>query len=532
MKYWGERARAGLQASFFARAALVAASLLIYMVLFLIQHSGPHSHLAVLSLVPVVLVGLLFGQAAGVLGAVGIAGLNLVLLQVIDHASAATIIIDHGGWASLASMLLVGALVGQHHDAHVKLRAELCARQRINAALDSAQASLRSLISSSADGMLVVSQQGKILFMNRAAESMCAAEDGDVLAHISAGQPAEFTLKGNPGVVELRVTPTEWEGQPARLGTLRDITQRKQAEESLRLSEERFRQFAQQLRLMQLALDHVASGVIITDAQQPDNPIIYANPGFENLTGYTAAEVIGINCRFMQRADRDQAGLSEVRAALREKRACQVLLRNYRKDGSPFWNELNIRPVHDSEGQVVYFVGLQHNVTANLENQARLEYLSSHDSLTGLFNRSHFHTRVEAMAASRQLPVTIMVADMDGLKQVNDRWGHASGDDLLRQAGQLLCSAFREQDVVARLGGDEFAVLMPQTNLYQGGRLLESFRVYLDQYNRETPEKPILFSCGLALLSDAGDVERVLHHADMAMYAEKARRKKENRLDL
>jgi PAS domain S-box-containing protein len=103
--------------------------------------------------------------------------------------------------------------------------------------------------------------------------------------------------------------------------------------------------------------------VIITDATLPENPIIYASPTFEHITGYSAREVLGKNCRFLQGDDRDQPALDDLRTALGEGRECRVVLRNYKKDGSLFWNELSLSPVHDEEGRLINFIGVQSDVT-------------------------------------------------------------------------------------------------------------------------------------------------------------------------
>src|SRR3712207_774753 len=92
------------------------------------------------------------------------------------------------------------------------------------------------------------------------------------------------------------------------------------------------------------------NSIVITDPNQPDAPIVYANPAFERTTGYTAEEALGRNCRFLQGEDRDQPTLGELRAAVSEGRHCTVVLRNYRKDGTLFWNELSVYPVRDGEG--------------------------------------------------------------------------------------------------------------------------------------------------------------------------------------
>ena len=102
--------------------------------------------------------------------------------------------------------------------------------------------------------------------------------------------------------------------------------------------------------------------VVATDARQPDNPIIFANPAFERLTGYTSMEIEGENCRFLQRDDRGQDARRRIRGAVLIGVESQEVLRNYRKDGSVFYNELSISPVYNSQGSVRYFIGVQREV--------------------------------------------------------------------------------------------------------------------------------------------------------------------------
>ncbi|MBP1643813.1 MAG: rsbP 2 [Acidobacteria bacterium] len=112
------------------------------------------------------------------------------------------------------------------------------------------------------------------------------------------------------------------------------------------------------------ALDVAAEGITIADGRRSDRPLIYANEGFERMTGYPVAEVLGRNCRFLQGPDTDAASVAEIRAALAEPRECVVEILNYRKDGTPFWNRLSITPVRDASGEVAHFIGIQSDVTA------------------------------------------------------------------------------------------------------------------------------------------------------------------------
>jgi PAS domain S-box-containing protein len=124
--------------------------------------------------------------------------------------------------------------------------------------------------------------------------------------------------------------------------------------------------------LMQRALSTMAEGVTISDPSRPDNPLIYVNEGFEKLTGYTARDVLGKNCRFLQGSQTDHAATEEIRTAIKEQRPCVVELLNHRKDGTTFWNRLSITPVRDLTGKVTHFIGVQSDITNRKEAEKSL----------------------------------------------------------------------------------------------------------------------------------------------------------------
>jgi len=117
------------------------------------------------------------------------------------------------------------------------------------------------------------------------------------------------------------------------------------------------------LALKDRALGAAAEGITISDLSRPDNPLIYVNSGFEHLTGYSAASVLGKNCRFLQGPDTDPDAAEAIRRAVAEQRECTVEILNYRKDGSPFWNRLSVTPVRDGQGRVTHFIGVQSDIT-------------------------------------------------------------------------------------------------------------------------------------------------------------------------
>lgn len=133
----------------------------------------------------------------------------------------------------------------------------------------------------------------------------------------------------------------------------------------------------QELSLLLTALNSIKAGMIITDCSQPDHPIVYCNRAFEELTGYSRDEVIGRNCRFLQRNDDNDAERTAIRKAISEGKDCNVAIRNYKKDGRLFWNELHLKPIKNARDQVIYYVGVQNDITHQrlIEQQLRIERL-------------------------------------------------------------------------------------------------------------------------------------------------------------
>jgi len=150
-----------------------------------------------------------------------------------------------------------------------------------------------------------------------------------------------------------------------------------------RLIGARYDQSSQQreVHLLQQAIYSSKISVSLADAQVPDMPLIYVNPAFETLTGYTAHEVLGKNCRFLHDHHKEQADLDRLRKALGNGEAVSVVLQNNRRDGSPFWNELHLSPLYSSEGQLTHFLGIQQDVTALKNSTAQLKYQAECNTL-------------------------------------------------------------------------------------------------------------------------------------------------------
>lgn len=130
-------------------------------------------------------------------------------------------------------------------------------------------------------------------------------------------------------------------------------------------------------KLLQLVIDASNDGIVVAEQEGDDNILIYANPAFQRLTGYPVDDILYRDCRFLQGSDRDQPGLADIREAIRENRPSRQVIRNYRKDGSAFWNELSITPVFNEADQLTYFIGIQKDVTAQVQAGERVRELET-----------------------------------------------------------------------------------------------------------------------------------------------------------
>ena len=179
-------------------------------------------------------------------------------------------------------------------------------------------------------------------------------------------------------LADVSATTISLDGRPMLVGFFRDVTERAQSVRALEASEAQYRRLfeaakdgIEALRLRDRAIQAVSQGILISDAREPGNPIIYASPGVTRLTGYEPEEVLGRTCAFLQGPGTDPASVVVLRDAVREERFCVVELVNYRKDGTAFWNSVALSPVREAGGPVTHFVGVQTDVTARrqLESQ-------------------------------------------------------------------------------------------------------------------------------------------------------------------
>lgn len=181
----------------------------------------------------------------------------------------------------------------------------------------------------------------------------------------------------------------------------------------------------------------------------------------------------------------------------------------------------------DATGQPTHLLGAAQDITHRKEAEHKLWIMSTHDSLTGLYNRAYFEAEIQRWEQDRRYPISILIIDLDGLKAANDNLGHAVGDSLLHRAAQVLTTSVRAKDIVARLGGDEFGVLLLDTGAATAEQIILRMRTVLGEHNQHYPDLPLSFSIGTATVADGGLLSDALKQADHSMYAEKVAHKRQ-----
>ena len=284
-------------------------------------------------------------------------------------------------------------------------------------------------------------------------------------------------------------------------------------------------------------IESAPEGIVICAAGPGDRALLYANAAFERLTGYTAAELRGADLRCLQGEDRGQEGRQRLRQALDQQAGARAVLRNYRKNGSPFWHEVMIEPIRDAAGTVTHFVGFHRDVgefprAPGARAAAGLPAWTREDRLTGLHTRSYFeellrHDWQDALREKRTL--SVLMFDFVALGAYNDTFGRQAGDACLRRLAGVISACFRRgSDLVARWDGGTLVALA--RNADPAG--LEAFAHKITQrvlgqrihHPRSAPGKYVAMSACVATLQPTAKLqpENLLRGAERALLRARA----------
>ena len=288
------------------------------------------------------------------------------------------------------------------------------------------------------------------------------------------------------------------------------------------------------LRLLRRAVGSSGNGIVIVDALDAEQKLVYVNPAFERMTGYRADEVLGRSYRILLSEEHDSGTWEKFRHAIasgRDMRAEE--LRSVRKDGTLFWNEVAMTPVHDRNGRLTHYVAILNDITERKRAEEALAHRATHDALTGLANRDLLVERLrEAIAAASAVDHRVGVAfiDLDDFKLINDSLGHAIGDDVLRILSYRLTRAVGDDGLVARFGGDEFVLMLTCSGDDDiTTRLRDILEILAEPVEAHGGALQVTPSLGYCRYPDDGvEALALLRHADQAMY--EAKRRGRNRI--
>ncbi|WP_426417160.1 diguanylate cyclase [Aestuariirhabdus sp. LZHN29] len=282
-----------------------------------------------------------------------------------------------------------------------------------------------------------------------------------------------------------------------------DITEQKKQERELKLAAAAF---------------ETNVGVVVTD---PEGDIQRVNSAFSRITGYTAKEVIGQNPRILQSGYHDAEFYQLMWQAIRENGYWRGEVWNRRKSGDIFPEWITITSVRDEDEEIIYFVSTFEDITRRKELEAELERLATTDSLTGLWNRRRFEQELRKELHYTQRyggGFTFVIFDIDHFKQVNDRYGHDVGDEVIQRVANTASGMLRAVDSIGRWGGEEFVLLLPKSNESDAGIICERLRVAIEQ---DTGEPGVTCSFGVSHFMEGTTEDGIIKSADQALYQAK-----------
>ena len=265
-------------------------------------------------------------------------------------------------------------------------------------------------------------------------------------------------------------------------------------------------------------------GVMITDC---DNKIVLVNQAFEDMTGFLLKDIRGLGANILKSGINDNNFYFKMWQRLNNKGSYRGEIWNRRKDGSHLACFLSIKVVYDSNGDIKNYIAMYLDITTKVQNEEEIYKLAYHDILTKLPNRTRFNQYITALLEKKERdekPFALLFLDLDNFKNVNDTFGHNTGDLLLIKVGKILKSILRKTDFIARLGGDEFTIVIEDYESLQQiktlctkiiDRLMQQFIIKSNKFH-------IGCSIGVAIYDEDGmNQTTLLKHADTAMYKSK-----------
>ncbi len=408
-------------------------------------------------------------------------------------------------------------------------------RKRTEKELQKSEERYRQLVENINDVLFSLDIQGRFVYISPVIEQIAFYRPEELI-----GQPLanliymddlpEFlrnwnrVLLGEISTLELRITNKEGSIRHVQIsarrmieeeeltgitGMISDLTDRKWAEVLIRRAEEKYRSI----------FENAVEGIFQSTL---DGHFIVANPACARILGFNSPEELitqgpnGERNYFV-----DQERYRELQRLLEEKGVVENFeVEVYRRDGEKIWISMNALAIRDPRGLVQFYEGTLENITERKWADDQIRYLTFHDKLTGLYNRLYFEEELRRLDTERQLPISLIMGDVNGLKLVNDAFGHQEGDKLLIRIAGILKDCCRKEDVVARLGGDEFAIFLPRTSNRVTTEIMDRIRNACQQANYG----PIQLSIAMGAVTKEDpnqSIQEVLREAEERMYRNK-----------
>jgi diguanylate cyclase (GGDEF)-like protein/PAS domain S-box-containing protein len=348
---------------------------------------------------------------------------------------------------------------------------------------------------------------------------ICPAERGkcpitDLKRTVDNEEEILIRIDGQRVPVIKTVVPVTVKGRRYLLESFIDITERKRSEQALQENEKKYRSLFEGSR----------DAIYLT---APDGQLMDANQAFLDLFGYSREEIVHSNAKQVYATAKDR---NVFKQAMKERGSIRDFeMQLLKKDGTVMDCLLSVTTKKDEDGKIIEYNGIVRDITAYKKAQEMIHHMAYHDPLTGLPNRTLFNDRLNmaiARAQRGEKQIAVMMLDIDKFKSINDKYGHETGDKILKTVADRLGNALRKSDTIARMGGDEFLIIVPEMEkaadvLVVAQKILTIFNTPFEWNGFKLASST---SIGIAMYPEDGDNgEALIRCADIAMYSVKAK---------
>ena len=387
------------------------------------------------------------------------------------------------------------------------------------------------IIQTTIDGFFILNKKGKFIEVNNSLLEMTDYQENELLQlnlfeldirnssqlekHLSKilseGQErfeTKFETKSDKVIdVEISATVIQEQQEIRIVGFVRNITFRNQTLE--------------ELKKLNQAVEQSSSIILITDKE---GQIEYVNPQFEEVTGYNLSEVKGENPRILKSGQVSEEEYQKLWDKISSGQEWRGEFYNQKKNGEYYWELASIAPIHNSNDQITGFVKTAEDISMRKEKEAKIKYINYHDALTNLYNRKYYEKKLEELDSKKNLPLSLVIGDLNGLKLVNDVFGHEAGDDLLKETAQILKESVRSEDIIARWGGDEFGIILPQTGRQEAKEIINRIKSKCSQ-SQFKPLPPFVALGTATKIDKQQNLQKIFKKSEDRMYQDKQQQK-------